>query len=192
MGSDGMGLEDIPGRVFLDTSVVNFILDHGEQIHDNYPHADGTGERDGQDIDALYNIFLTGGRAMWQLAISPYTYHEVIRTREPNRRHYLESWFFEIWQYWRDVVRQSSDLPTFIEAEDQRVSLLTSGHLNPLPDLADRVLLCDAIVYRCDLFCTRDWKTILTRRDELSSIPIEVVSPHEWWLKIRPYAGLWA
>lgn len=30
--------QDIPGRVFLDTSVVNFTLDHGEQIHDNARH----------------------------------------------------------------------------------------------------------------------------------------------------------
>ena len=186
-----MRLEDIPGRVFLDTSVVNFILDRGEQIHDNCPHPEGTSERDGQDIDALYSIFMTGSRAMWQLAISPYTYYEVISTNEPNRRHYLESWFFEIWQYWRGLVRQSNELPSFIEAEDLRVSLLASGYLNALPHLGDRVLLCDAIVYQCDLFCTRDWKSILAKRQQLSSIPIEIVSPHEWWLKIRPYACLW-
>ena len=184
--------QDIPGRVFLDTSVVNFTLDHGEQIHDNAPYPEGTSERDGQDLDALYNIFLTGARAMWQLAISPFTYYEVSRTNDSMRRHYLESWFFEMWQYWREVVQQADDLPSFIEAENLRVSLLASGHLDPLPDLGDRVLLSDAIVYRCDLFCTRDWRTILKRRHELGHLPIQIVSPHEWWTRIRPYAGLWA
>lgn len=186
-----MKLENIPGRVFLDTSVVNFILDYGEQIHDNAAHPEGTSERDGRDIDALYNIFLTGARASWQLAISPYTYAEVIRTNDSLRRHYLESWFFEIWQYWWNILQQSNDLPSLLEAETQRVSLLASGHLDPLPDLEDRLLLCDAIVYRCDLFCTRDRKTILNRRLDLKPFPIEIVSPHEWWLRIRPYAGLW-
>jgi len=157
-----MRRENVPGRVFLDTSVVNFILDHGEQIHEGAAHPKGTSERDAQDLDALYNIFLTGARAMWQLAISPFTYYEVARTKDAVRRHYLESWFSEIWQYWRDLVQCSDDLPSFAEAENLRVSLLASGQLDALPDLPDRVLLCDAIVYRCDMFCTRDWRTILT------------------------------
>lgn len=33
-----MHLQDIPGRAFLDTSVVNFMLDFGEQIHDGAPY----------------------------------------------------------------------------------------------------------------------------------------------------------
>ena len=48
---------DIPGRVFLDTCVVNFILDYGEQIHDGAAHAQNTSERDAHDIDALRMLF---------------------------------------------------------------------------------------------------------------------------------------
>ena len=65
-----MSLEDVPGRVFLDTCAVNFILDYGEQIHDGVSPPSGLGDRARADVDALYNIFLTGQRAMWQLAIS--------------------------------------------------------------------------------------------------------------------------
>jgi hypothetical protein len=64
---------EVPGRVFLDTCVVNFMLDFGAQIHDgaNLP---SVGPRDTADIEALRALFVVGQKAMWQLAISPYTY----------------------------------------------------------------------------------------------------------------------
>ena len=40
-----MRVEDLPGRVFLDTSVVNFILDHGAQIHDGVASRPNSSER---------------------------------------------------------------------------------------------------------------------------------------------------
>jgi hypothetical protein len=187
-----MDLKDIPGRVFLDTCVVNFILDHGEEVHEGVAPLADAGERVVRDIEALYNIFFVGQRAMWQLAISPHTYQEIAGTQDPHRRYHLESWFGELWQYWRDIIHETDDLPTFIEAEDARVGVLASGVLDALPDLADRVLLCDAVVYRCELFCTRDWSTILKHRSELKELPLEIVTPAEWWQKIQPYARLWA
>jgi hypothetical protein len=97
----------------------------------------------------------------------------------------------ELWQYWRSVVASDDALPSFIEADELRVRTLTSGYLSVLPDVADRVLVCDALVYRCDLFCTRDWTTILKHRDDLAGLPIGIVTPSEW-TRVQPYAGLWA
>jgi hypothetical protein len=181
---------DVPGRVFLDTCVVNFMLDFGEQIHDG-GSLPPVGPREVADIEALRDLFVVGQRAMWQLAISPYTYSEIARTRDEARLRHLHVWFQELWQYWRSTIEQNNDLPDFIEAEDVRVRTLISDYLSCLPDVADRVLICDALVYRCDLFCTRDWTTILKHRTALSGLPIEIVTPAEWWAKVRPYAGLW-
>ena len=167
------------------------MLDHGEQIHDGLAPPPGLTKHDLDDIDALYNIFLTGKRASWQLAISPFTYHEVIRTSNPSRRYYLENWFFEIWEYWREIIKQNNDLPSFIEAENLRIRVLGSGILDPLLDFPDRVLVTDALVYRCDCFCTRDRKTILRHREKLRKLELPIVSPKEWWDIIAPYAGLW-
>lgn len=186
-----MDLRDIPGRVFLDTCVVNFMLDYGGEIHDGAPAANDASERVIDDIAALRNIMLVGQRAMWQLAISPHTYQEIAATRTIGRRHGLQTWFQGLWQYWLGVIHEHDDLPGFIEAEDTRVQLLASGNLNVLPDLADRVLVCDAAVYRCDLFCTRDWTTILRHREDLRGLPFDIVTPAEWWTKIRPYSALW-
>ena len=186
-----MVLPDIPGRVFLDTSVVNFVLDFGEQIHDTAPPPENLSEYQLRDIDALCNIFRTGKRASWRLAVSPHTYYEVLGTNDATRQYWLENWFFEVWEYWREIVNQNNDLPTFIEAENLRVKIMSSGILDILPDFSDRVLLIDAAVYRCDCFCTRDWVTVLKHRDNLKGIGIPIVTPSEWWNMIKPYAGLW-
>lgn len=145
-------LEDLPGRVFVDTCVVNFILDYGAEIYENEAPPDNIDDRTFRDIQALRSVFFVGERAHWQWAISPHTWQGVNQTRDPRRRHNLESWLRDIWQYWCDIIDQDDDLPTFIEAERLRVRLLSSGCLNVFPDLSDRVLICDAVAYRCELF----------------------------------------
>lgn len=143
-------------------------------------------------INALHNIFLVGERASWQLAISPHTYKEVISTKDNSQRYYLEKWFTDVWHYWLTILEESSDLPSFIEAENTKIQLLSSGILDVLSDIEDRILICDAIVYRCDCFCTRDWKTILKHRDHLMNLPIVIITPTEWWKYVEPYSRLWA
>ena len=186
-----MDLEQVPGRAFLDTSCLNFILENGERIFDGVSPPEELSKRAIKDIDAFFNIFLTGKRATWQLAISPFTYKELIFTQDNKKRYYLENWFMDVWNYWLGIIKENNDLPSFIEAENIRVKLLSSGILDVLPDMEDRVLITDAIVYRCDCFCTRDWQTILKYRKHLTSLPIEIITPTEWWNLIRRFASLW-
>ena len=183
--------EAIPGRVFLDTNVVNFILDHGEQIHDGVEIPVACSPRVQSDIEALINIFLTGQRASWQLAISPHTYCEVTATTDPTRNYELTRWFFEIWHYWREFLHSDTTFPSFSQAEETRLQLLASGNLDVLPDISDRILVCDAIVYGCDALCTRDWSTILKFRDDLRDLPLKIITPTEFWEEIRPWAAIW-
>jgi len=181
----------IPRRVFFDTSVINLALDYGEQIHNGGEIPEGLSLRVQRDIEALIGIFATGQRAFWQFAISPQTYREVTKTNDFNRSHQLECWFFELWYCWREIVTAMDNLPSFIEAEEVRIGLLASGSLDVLPQLEDRILLCDAVVYRCDAFCTRDWQTILKYRDSLKEIPLKIITPTEWWEEISPWAATW-
>ncbi len=186
-----MESKQIPGRAFLDTCSVNFILEHGECIFAGEQPSPTLSKRVLKDIGAFYNIFQTGDRAMWQLAICPFTYKEVIETQDSKKKRYLENWFLEVWNYWIETIRSSNDLPSFIEAEEMRIQLLSSVILDVLPDISDRILICDAIVYNCDCFCTRDWKTILKKRKYLKCLPIRIVTPYEWWKLIEPYGALW-
>jgi len=184
-------MDSIPGRVFLDTSSLNFILEHGECIFDGVQPSQNLSRRIFRDINAFYNMFFVGQRAVWQLAVSPFTYKEVIETQDPSKRYYLEHWFGEVWNYWLDIIKKDNNLPSFVEAENTKISLLSSGILDVLPDIEDRLLICDAIIYKCDCFCTRDWKTILRNRSHLKSLPVEIITPTEWWDMIEPYARLW-
>lgn len=186
-----MNLGGIPGRSFLDTSCLNFILQHGKYIFDSVIPSETLSERVVKDIEAFYSIFLTGKRASWQLAVSPFTCKEVIGTKDRAKRYYVENWFMDVWDYWLRILQENNDLPSFVEAEHIKIKLLLSGILDILPDIEDRVLICDAIVYKCDCFCTRDWETILKYRDYLVSLPIKIVTPTEWWSLIKPYAALW-
>ncbi|MCJ7508287.1 MAG: hypothetical protein MUO85_06095, partial [candidate division Zixibacteria bacterium] len=136
-----MNFKDIPGRAFLDTSSLNFILEYGECIFDRGTPPKKLSRRKIEDIDAFCNIFLTGQRASWQLAISPFTYKEIISTQDQTKRYYLENWFMEVWGYWIGIVENNDDLPSFIEAERTKIDLLSSGILDVLPDIDDRLLI---------------------------------------------------
>lgn len=183
--------EGIPRRVFLDTCVVNLALDYGEQLHNGMPIPESVSPRMKNDIEALCGIFDTGQRAFWEFAISPYTYREVTATKDGVRAHELEQWLFEIWHYWREFLHSSQDLPTFSESEELRLLVLSSGTLDILPDFADRALICDALAYRCDAFCTRDYSTILKFRERIEELPLRIITPHEWWIQIKPWAHIW-
>lgn len=186
-----MNYKTIPGRIFLDTSSLNFILEYGDCIFDGMTPPEALSKRIIEDIGAFYNLFLTGKRATWQLAISPFTYKEVISTQDTTKKYYLENWFMDVWDYWLNILEENNDLPSFIEAEHTKVKLLSSGVLDVLPDIEDRLLISDAIVYRCDCFCTRDWQTILKHRYHLASLLIRIITPTEWWSLVRPFAALW-
>lgn len=187
-----MAFEDLPGRVFLDTNVVNLWLGFGEQIHEGLPLPCGTDARVAGDVEALRQIAFTGQRASWQLAVSPLTFLEVTATRSPERCGELSRWFWEVWHSWREILCADTVLPTFCEAEEMRLRLLSSPSISNLQDPNDRVLLCDAAVYGCDAFCTTDWSTILRHRGTLTAYPIPIVTPAEWWAQIRPWSAIWA
>jgi hypothetical protein len=186
-----MSVRDIPGRVILDTSVLNFNLEHGGRIFESERPSNNLSQRTKDDVIALYNIFGVGERASWQLAISPFTYKEIISIQDASERYYLKNWFKDVWDYWLSVLEEDDDSPSFREAEQLKIRLLSSGALDALPDMEDRVLICDALAYNCDCFCTRDFRTILKHRKELDPLSIQILTPTEWWGSIKPYARLW-
>jgi hypothetical protein len=182
---------DLPGRIFLDTCTLNLILDNQEAIFDGECPLANLSTHSRADVMSLRGLFQTGQRASWQLAISPNSFTEILATRNRDRRDSLNCWFFEVWHSWREIVRQCSSLPTGLELEELRVQVLSSETLSNVPDLADRVLLSDAIAYRCDCFCTRDWNSLLRVRTQMHELPLKLLSPSEWWSAVKPYAALW-
>ena len=180
---------NIPGRVLLDTNVLNFTLDWGEAIFEGGDIPGYAYDRDAADILALEGIFMTGRRAAWQLAISPSTYYEISATSDPARRAALERWFGELWYYWREIFEQEGLSDAKADSLARRME--PYDFLACFPQRSDRELISHAIAYNCDGFCTRDWRTILNHRHKVRCLNLHFLSPAEWWEFIRPYAPLW-
>jgi hypothetical protein len=181
---------NLPRRVFLDTNVVNFVLDYDGCIFENETVPSELPSRDKEDVEALRKIFATGERAMWELAVSPRTYLELSATSSPLRRRRLEGWFREVWDYWMDCLHEDEMLKDRLASpRSEKRALLDM--LTPFPDATDRDLIRDAIAYECDAFCTRDHKTIIKRRERVPDLPIAILSPREWWLALEPHCNLW-
>ncbi len=180
---------NIAGRILFDTNLVNLTLDCGEFIFDGGEIPSNIPEKAMDDVIALRAMFLTGGRASWQLAISPLTYQEIDGTPDGARRANLMRWFGELWLYWREFFEAEGLSDEHADSLARR--LVDSDFLAPIPQLSDRVLVAHAIAYGCDRFCTRDRRTILRHREKIRGVPLRLLSPTEWWQEVAPYAGLW-
>jgi len=184
-----MTVINIPRRVFLDTNVINFIMDYSDSIFENAEIQAGLPLRDIADIEALRLIFETGARAHWELAVSNVTYVEITNTVDKSRRKALQGWFSETWSYWRDCFDEDGGLSDD-HANKLAVEMECSGALAMFPDPCDRTLIAHAIAYNCDAFCTRDSRTILKKVSPNIGVGIEFLSPQSWGARVKCVAAL--
>lgn len=176
--------ESIPARIFLDTNVINRLVKWRDQVFERCPIPPDTQGTLTNDIEALMHIFYVGRRACWDLMASPKTLEELADTPEPVMRG-------ELLTYGIEVVgrRPYSDELSF--ALDFPRRLVETSFVAALPDRADRELIGHAIGLGCDVFCTCDRATILSKRNRLPHLPLRILTPAEWWAHIKPWAGLW-
>lgn len=96
----------LPRCVFLDTSVVNKIVEFGEYLFDNCLGEEQQEEyhrrpiEDQEDIEALHDIFLVAQRVCLPLYISDYTVHELSRTPFECKRQHLLDYALEVFDHW--------------------------------------------------------------------------------------------
>jgi len=183
MQADVDSFQQIPGRVFLDTCVVNRMLDYGEVLYNGGEMPVDLPPNEVQELEALCGICNTGARALWRFTISERTFHELNATKRDLRRHQLLQWFAELWHY-------QSEFSCPKPLTRARLSALRK-QLRVLPDFADRGLILDAIRDNCQAFCTVDRHTIIKHREQLKALPLRVLTPSEWWAQIKPWAAVW-
>lgn len=176
--------EGIPRRVFVDTNVINVLVKHCEQVFDHAPIRVDTDSTLAADIEALMHVFYVGARANWDILGSQKTLDELSRTRDNSLRGDLLEYAF-------GIVNQDLDDDDRRHAGDFGRRLVEAPFVAALPDAADRELIGNAIGFGCDVFCTRDRATIVSKRDLLRQVPLRIVTPAEWWAHIRPWAALW-
>lgn len=168
---------------------MNFTLDWGEAIFDGGSISNEIREEIAEDICALQGIFATGKRASWELAVSLKTRDEIMRTRHEGRRHELKLWLNELLIYWHE--HSASEDLSDQDAASVSKRIGDSCFLAAFPDAPDRELIAHAVAYGCDVFCTRDRRSVIRHREKAPDLGLRFLTPAEWWTKLRPWAALW-
>ena len=180
--------ESIPRRVFLDTNIVDCVVKHSECVFEGIAPRNDMPAQLASDVTSLRHIFAAGSRAQWDILVSDKTIEEVSKTPDPFLRSQLIGYGVELVGYGTANGTVEEDRRF---ARDFARRARDSSFLEALPHPDDRTLLAEAIALGCDVFCTRDLKSIHRKRHLLRQIPLRILTPDEWWHHIRPWAGLW-
>jgi len=169
----------LPNRIFLDTSVINLIVEYSDVIFDGAYLDENLNNRIYYDLLGIIRIFHYANHNAIEMAVSKTTFNEISATKDNIKRKQLETYCNEISQYFHYLVDDDYTKPSVL-AKYTEEYLLERG-LDKLIDPNDRRLIVEALFYKCDVFCTRDWRTILSQRKALRDvIPLQILTPLEW------------
>lgn len=195
---DALSVLGPPGRVLLDTNVINALFEEGAYIYDG-----DSGEREEAQLDpelvALRQIFGQARRQQFQLVTSPLSVAEVVNIQgvEDRRRHL--GWFLEMLDYWTIELDQIGDRRAAGGSVRHRFKLSTELQaleqaLLQIPDLRrdpfDRLLLIHSRMANCDAFLTFDRNSLWRHQAVLGALGLTVVVPSEYHAMVAPYAAL--
>ena len=186
-----------PRRIFLDTNILQYLQDFGEFIFDHYQENENylvsprgnkilTGTALYNEIDALRFILLGIDRSSIHFAVSENTFEEVQKKQDTNYRR----WFFEMWDYWRNILREHGDkIPSKsansqLEKFDQDQSLL--GRLSK----SDSKIIRDAIFLDCHAVLTVD-KFQDLHKEIKAKYKLMILCPTGFLKLIGPFQALW-
>ncbi len=192
--------ESLPGRLLLDTCILNQLYEEGEYIWD-YVLPEGINEDDvDPDLRALQSIFRINQRANFQFLVSPLTIAEVANIQDfPDRESRLR-WILDVLNHWLIMLDQIEDRVRKGGTVRHRFKLTgdlqdLESSLIQIPDFRrdpfDRLLLLQYRMANCDAFLTMDRDTIWCHRAELARLDIRILTPSEFWELLKPWATLW-
>ncbi len=168
-------------KLFLDTCIVNWLVTFGEYYFDNCLDGEALADyerrppEDQEDIDALHDIIQFYQRYNAPIYVAPSVIEEVMQANE----WFLESYAYELFQYWWDVgdpeVRERLCGDDF----EGRVRAVTPSFCGF--KRKDQRVLAEALIMGCNVLLTVDRRTIWKRRDRLPAGVFAVQRPVELW-----------
>lgn len=189
-----------PGRILLDTCIINILQDEGGFIWEN-ELPDGVDAEDvDEELEALQSIFQINERASFQFAVSPLSVAEVANEQEFHRRARRVQWVLDVIDPWIIAVEDTGDRARAGGTVRHRFKLTDElqaleAALMQMPDFRrdpfDRLLMIQYKMANCDAFLTTDKDTIWKHRRELRDLDIRVMTPSEFWEMLKPWAALW-
>lgn len=179
-----------PRLIFLDTNVVQNLASFGELIDDKHLSPESReklnrlGPRVADDIHALAELMDLGRRRGLPMIISSRTCHELAATPNSAKRTRLEFYGAEWLQYSSGLLETLVDEPEAQRPVDTDVLTARQRRymaelLAVLVDEGDRQLMIDALLLRCDVFLTMDYKSIWRVRDDVKRFGIRILRPVE-------------
>lgn len=190
----------IPGRIFLDTNVLQYLQDFGEYIFEHYRESEGffqtrkskikKGSRLFKEIEALHDFFIGVNRAHFEFALSPAVYEEVSASGDKR----FVQWFHDVWEQWEGVVSEYENGEAFSEnAETNYKRAINDNSLHGSLSEEDKKIVLDAIRFDCDALLTVD----RFARDQNKKIyafrnyRLIILTPIELIKIIKPHQALW-
>jgi|GEM_PF-1379683 hypothetical protein len=195
-----MDFLSLPGRLLLDTCVINILQDDGAYIFEGEIPEGQTEFELSEDLKALRKIFQVNENAGFQFLVSPLTFAELANAPSITQDRRRIQWAFDVLDHWLIVLEETEDrkggggtvqhrfkLTTELQALESRLMNNPDFRRDPF----DRLLIIQYKMGNCDAFLTTDRNTIWRHRDWLLEEGIKVLSPSDFWAVLKPYANLW-
>jgi len=185
-----MSLEQIPARVFLDSSTLQTLQDYGEYIYDGGEIAQENkiwSIPDGfENIEALRQIMLVGNRGAFQLVLSENSLREVW---DRGSSDYLQ-WAYEMLDYWEGCLATYEDMSFAFSGKGILLSAKLQENQFGYLSAKDAVLIKDAVLLECDAFLTMERRLPKNALHLEQKLGIKVLQPIGYWDLLRPWAAL--
>jgi hypothetical protein len=172
----------LPRRIYLDTSTLQNVFDYGELIWEGEPfepvgravNVPGLAE----ELDALRMIFLVNQRANFEFVVTEASLREV---EGRNRPRYTQ-WVYDVLDTW--LVQSEGEEPPLPEPkfEDRRFGMIS---------VKDRLLLQDALTWRCDAFMTMERRLPTANMFIERETGLRVMRPSTYWSLLDRWARLY-
>lgn len=178
--------EEIPRRIFLDSSTLQTLQDYGGFLYENEPidvsdpvHRDPRGIA---KLEALRNIMQVTKRAPFEFALSNNSFAEV-QAKGDSR--YLQ-WAYDVLDRWLACLAESGE---DLHGNPNVLAAIGTKSYEYLSE-SDRALLNDALALECDTFLTMENKLPKNAAHIEKTLGLRVLTPIEMWNHIQPWAAL--
>lgn len=180
--NDLPSFEDLPQRVFLDSSTLQAMHGYGGFLYENGSlsaadpiHRDPRGA---SKLEALRSIMQVAERAPFEFALSE---HSLVEVGAAGDRRYLQ-WAYDVLDYWLAFEAPELNIP----AAQSVFCAPSFGYLSS----GDRALLEDALALNCQAFLTMENRLPKNAMHIQARTGLRVLSPIEMWELLRPWARL--
>jgi len=185
-----MSIQDfrnIPKRIFLDSSTLQFLNDYGGYIWENEPVLNGDRifkiSNGVEIIESLRKIFIINERALWQFALSENSFMEI---RGKNDKH-LIGFSLDVLDHWQICLEESGfDLIDIKNDYYEKAYQKLDNNIGK----GDLKLLIDAKRFNCDAFLTCDFKLEKSKETVDKYLDLDLFTPISFWKFIEPWARL--